>query len=213
MVLRSGVRFPSLRVFTIAALAAVMLGALTFSMVTRQAAGQTAATTLEACINRYTGTVRMSSPGRSISCSPTETRIEWSQQGPPGPAGPAGPAGAMGPAGPAATLPVLSALPPMTVACTNGDSVLSGGYEFISDTDGFTPPHVVTSRPHDLTQTQEGWLVEVFHDDSRLITDVFAVCASATDADNIYRVNQRHDTGGQSDGGDGGDDGGDQDGR
>lgn len=206
MIPRSVLRFPYVRLFVIAVLAAALLGALTASLLTRQAAGQTTSSTLEACINRYTGAVRMSTPGRAITCSSAETRVEWDQQGPQGPEGPAGP---MGPAGPAAVVPELGALQPMTVTCENGDTVLSGGYEFIYDTDGFAPPQVVTNRPYNQSQSQQGWMVQVFHGDSRLIADVFAICESG--AGGVYQVNQRHDTGNPPGGG--GNDGGGDDGR
>jgi hypothetical protein len=70
--------------------------------------------TITACVNTVGfgasdveyGTVRIIDPSNTTStnpsvskCDPTETQIEWNQQGPPGPPGPQGPRGPQGPPG------------------------------------------------------------------------------------------------------------------
>lgn len=61
---------------------------------------------IDACVSRFTGSVRIIDPQQPRPCSEHfERAVSWERQGPPGPqgpAGPAGPAGQQGPAGPAA---------------------------------------------------------------------------------------------------------------
>jgi hypothetical protein len=195
-----------------------LIGGLAAGITIRGASSAPAQTTLQACISRYTGAVRMAPPGGNITCTAGEYKVEWNQQGtqgdpgpqgPEGPAGPQGVPGEQGPPGPPGDSSNQSLLQPMTVGCTDGDNVLSGGYEFIADQDGFVPPHMISDRPFNLTQTQEGWLISVFHDGSQLIADVYAVCASPADPSTTYTVTQRHQVGeaGGGEGEGGGDDG------
>lgn len=62
-------------------------------------AAQTAAAPLQACVNPYSGWIRV--PVRSGACWPAEIAITLGTPGPQGPTGPQGPAGPQGPTGPA----------------------------------------------------------------------------------------------------------------
>lgn len=57
---------------------------------------------LHACYTNRVGSLRVVDPSAGQQCLPTETAIQWNQQGPPGltgPQGPQGPAGSQGPKG------------------------------------------------------------------------------------------------------------------
>ena len=90
------------------------------------------AATLEACINKGSGGVRLVASG--VACQASETRVEWNVGGPQGPAGPAGPAGATGPQGPAGP------------AGADG----ADGVDGVDGVDGISaggPPYVVVCTP------------------------------------------------------------------
>jgi hypothetical protein len=63
-------------------------------------------TTINACVGRGTGTVRIIAPSTQ-SCTALETATSWNQTGPQGPTGPPGPTGPQGPPGPGTILSAL----------------------------------------------------------------------------------------------------------
>jgi hypothetical protein len=189
---------------------AVLIGGLAAGAAVQRVSSQAAAPTITACVNLYTGAVRMGPTGSAIPCTASERRVQWNQQGIQGPTGPQGevgeqgPQGEMGEQGPPGDTSNLIPLNAMTAVCVDGDNVLGGGYEFIYDQDGFAPPHGVVDRPFNATATQEGWLITLFHDGSPLIADVFAVCSNPGTPGNTYVVTQRHEAGEAGEGGEGG---------
>lgn len=50
----------------------------------------------QACVNRYTGVVRMSPSGMKTACTSQEVSVQWNEQGPQGEAGATGPQGPQG---------------------------------------------------------------------------------------------------------------------
>ncbi|MEZ4523450.1 MAG: hypothetical protein R3A46_17680 [Thermomicrobiales bacterium] len=184
---------------------AALLGILATGFFMQRASSEPAPVTLTACVSYYTGGMRMLNRA-GATCSSSEYPVTWNQQGPEGPPGPQGPEGPEGPPGGTANLVPLE---PMTVVCPNGDAVVSGGYEFIYDQDGFVPPQVVLDRPYYPLPGQEGWMITVFHDGSSLIADVFAMCSPAANPDALYLATERHQVGSDEGGeeGGGGDDG------
>jgi hypothetical protein len=62
-------------------------------------AGPAAAATINACVSKTSGAVRII--GSGLPCGAAEIALTWNTVGPVGPAGPAGPVGPAGPAGPA----------------------------------------------------------------------------------------------------------------
>lgn len=223
--------FPRRMLIVPCLIVAALLGGLAAGAAIQRISAQPAASVIYACVNLYTGGVRMGHAGGAITCTASERLVQWNhqgsqgEQGPPGPQGPVGPQGLQGTEGPQGPQGIqgiqgepgppgdtsnLIPLNPMSAVCADGDNVLSGGYEFIYDQDGFVPPHVVSDRLFNATQTQEGWLVIVFHDGSPLIADVFAICSNPSTPGATYSVNQRYQVG---DAGEGGEGGGGDDGR
>lgn len=86
-------------IFTRRRLTAVLLGG-TLVMIASTAVASAAEPdqTIRACVNKYTGDVRVLEDGASCRAR-LETALNWNQNGPQGPAGPAGATGATGPAG------------------------------------------------------------------------------------------------------------------
>lgn len=85
------------------------IGVLAVSMVTIGSVASAAGPepTINGCVGKLTGLLRVIDPTKNQHCNGLETPISWSQRGLPGPVGatgaqgPAGPAGATGPQGPA----------------------------------------------------------------------------------------------------------------
>lgn len=85
------------------------IGVLAVSIVTIGSVASAAGPepTVNGCVGKLTGLLRVIDPAKNQKCTGLETPISWAQRGVPGPVGatgaqgPAGPAGATGPRGPA----------------------------------------------------------------------------------------------------------------
>ncbi|MFI5711894.1 collagen-like protein [Kribbella sp. NPDC051620] len=91
------------------------IGVLAVSIVTIGSVASAAGPepTVNGCVGKLTGLLRVIDPAKNQRCSSLETPISWAQRGLPGPVGPtgaqgpAGPQGPQGPAGPAGSSDAL----------------------------------------------------------------------------------------------------------
>lgn len=154
---------------------ATLVGALGAGFFVQRAASQSAQPTIRACINFYTGNMRILRYGSCNTSS--EYMVEWNQQGIQGEQGPQGIQGEQGPPGPPTYLDtymvsehhdlsgggdeggddggggndgrsMTQALSgPFMASCEPGDDLLTGGYELIADGDMESAPMIQATRP------------------------------------------------------------------
>lgn len=106
------------------------------------------ATTYYACVNTFSGTLRV--VGAGTDCGNSDQLISWNQAGPQGPQGPVGPIGPQGPAGAngvsgyttlSKTIQLLGGPiydMSLSVDCPTGEHVMAGGYS-VPDGTVFAP--------------------------------------------------------------------------
>jgi hypothetical protein len=202
-------------------MAAALIGGLAAGAAIQRVASQAPVSLIYACVNSSTNAVRMSPTGGPITCVGAERRVQWNQQGVQGSPGPQGETGEQGPEGPPGVTETymvssqytlgqgeggegeagrsLAQVPsgPLTALCTPGDLVLSGGFEMVTDIDGFTAPPTVMDRPiiippsgggedgdgGEPTPGQQGWMVSMMDEGGLVMLDVYALCSVAPETE------------------------------